>query len=349
MTQSDQRHADFARPGAPPGTILATHETPTAIHVFGYGPETVSEFDCRSFTEAKAHEEDYEVVWIDVTGLGDIELLKDFAEQFNIHSLNLEDVVNVHQRAKFESFDDYNYLVTRMVYYEESLESEQLSIFQSGKFIITFQERMGDCLEPLRARIRHARGNVRCRKSDYLLYALFDTVIDHYFPVTDRMGDQLDEQDKVLMSGGEFLPQRIREIRGDLLHIRRWLRPNREALNQIVRDDSPQITDETRIFMRDCYDHLMHLQETVESYREICSDLRDYHQTVVSNRINDVMKTLTIVSTIFIPLGFIAGLYGMNFEIMPELKWRYGYFATLGLMGTIAVSFFCWFKYRGWF
>lgn len=349
MTRPYQRFVRMTEPGAPPGTLAQTSEHPTAIHVFGYGPAKVREFDCETFAEAKTHEEDYDVIWIDVTGLGDIELLKDFASQFNIHSLNLEDVVNVHQRAKFEPFDDYNYLVTRMVSYDSTLESEQLSIFQCGKFIITFQERVGDCLEPLRERIRHARGNVRSRKSDYLLYAIFDTVIDYYFPVTDKFGEQLDEQDKALMTDGPFSPQRIREIRGNLMDIRRWLRPNREALNQIIRDDSPQITDETRIFFRDCFDHVLHLQETSESYREVCSDLRDYHMSVLSNKTNDVMKTLTIVSTIFIPLGFIAGLYGMNFELMPELKWRYGYFAVLGLMASIAAGFFFWFRRRGWF
>ena len=345
-------HQDFVRvtePGAPPGTLCQTGGYPTTIHVFGYGPHELEEFTCANFCEAKAHKETYDVVWIDVTGLGSIELLEDFAAQFNIHDLNLEDAVHVHHRPKFESFDNYNYLVTRMVSLDEKLASEQLSIFQCGKFIITFQERDGDCLNPLRGRIRQGRGNVRSRKSDYLLYAIFDTVIDYYFPVTDCLGEQLDQQDVALMTGGTFSPQQIRVIRSNLLDIRRWLRPNREALSQIIRDDSPQITDETRIFFRDCHDNVMHLQETVESCREICSDLRDYHMSLVSNKTNDVMKTLTIVSTIFIPLSFIAGLYGMNFEYMPELKWRYGYFGVVGVMLTITASFYFWFRRRGWF
>lgn len=332
-----------------PGTLASRSDHPTAIKVLGYSAGNFKEFACDSFAEAKKHENEFEVVWVDVTGLGDVELLQEFATEFKIHSLTLEDVVNVHQRAKFESFEHYDFMVTRMVSYEETLESLQISVFISGKYVISFQERVGDCLEPLRERIRKAKGNVRTRKTDYLAYAILDSVIDHYFPVADKFGEELDAQDAALMNGEGFSLQVIHRFRGSLLELRRWLRPNREMVNQIIRDDSSRISEETKIYFRDCYDHVIHLQETLESYREVCSDLRDYHLSLVSNKTNDVMKTLTIVSTIFIPLGFIAGLYGMNFEVMPELKWRYGYYATLGGMATIAISFFVWFRRRGWF
>jgi magnesium transporter len=223
-----------------------------------------------------------------------------------------------------------------------------LSIFQTGKFVFTFQEKKGDCLEPLRVRIREGKGVIRSKGKDYLVYALLDTVFDHYFPVVDWFGERLDEQDESLMNGEEFSLQDIHRIRSRLLDLRRWLRPNRELLNQLIRDESKHISDDTKVFLRDCYDHVIQLQESIESYREVCSDLRDYHLSAVGNRTNEVMKTLTIVSTIFIPLSFLAGLYGMNFETMPELRWKYGYFMLLGLMASIAIGFFVWFRRKGW-
>jgi magnesium transporter len=166
--------------------------------------------------------------------------------------------------------------------------------------------------------------------------------------VIDWFGDQLDDQDEALINGDTFSLQEIHRLRSRLLELRRWLRPNRELLNQLIRDESTHISTDTKVFLRDCYDHVIQLQESIESYREVCSDLRDYHLSAVGNRTNEVMKTLTIVSTIFIPLGFLAGLYGMNFETMPELKWKYGYFALLGVMASIAIGFFVWFRKRGW-
>ncbi|MCL4162136.1 UNVERIFIED_CONTAM: hypothetical protein GTU68_049431 [Idotea baltica] len=236
-----------------------------------------------------------------------------------------------------------------MVGNDKEIRTEQLSIFQAKNFIVTFQERPGDCLEPLRARIREGKGVIRDNQSDYLVYAILDSVFDHYFPVVDWLGDQLDAQDETLMSGERFYLRDIHRLRSYILELRRWLRPNRELLNQLIRDESPHIFKDTKVFLRDCYDHVIHLQESIESYREVCSDLRDFHMSAVSNKTNEVMKTLTIVSTIFIPLSFLAGLYGMNFEVMPELHWRYSYFVLLAVMASIVVGFFVWFRRRGWF
>jgi magnesium transporter len=348
MSNRKQRFQRKTQPGAPPGTVVSHHPHDTTIHVFGYSATKVKEFEVRSFAEAKKIADQFDVVWIDVVGLGNIGLLQEFAKLFKIHSLTLEDVVNVHQRAKSEVFQHYHYVVTRMVSKPEEFDSEQLSIFQSGKFVFTFQEKAGDCLEPLRERIREAKGVIRSKGGDYLVYAILDTVFDHYFPVVDWFGEQLDDQDEALMNGENFSLQQIHRLRSHLLELRRWLRPNRELLNQLIRDESSHISADTKVFLRDCYDHVIQLQESIESYREVCSDLRDYHLSAVGNRTNEVMKTLTIVSTIFIPLGFLAGLYGMNFETMPELKWKYGYFALLGVMASIVVGFVYLFRKRGW-
>jgi magnesium transporter len=348
MSKRRKRFQRKTNPGAPPGTVVAQNGSETKIRVLGYTASSVKELDVESFAAAKKNADEFDVVWIDVIGLGDVERLQEFGQLFTIHSLTLEDVVNVHQRAKSETFDNYHYIVTRMVSAPPQFETEQLSIFQTGKFVITFQERAGDCLEPLRMRIRESKGFIRRKTGDYLVYAILDSVFDHYFPVVDTIGDRLDDLDAALMDGAEFSLQDVHRLRSNLLELRRWLRPNRELLNQLIRDESAHISADTKVFLRDCYDHVIQLQESIESYREVCSDLRDFHLSAVGNRTNEVMKTLTIVSTIFIPLGFLAGLYGMNFETMPELKWKYGYFALLGVMASIAIGFFVWFRKRGW-
>jgi magnesium transporter len=348
MSKRKRRFQRKTKPGAPPGTVVTQNDHGTSIHVIGYSPSIVKELDCASFADFHDFAEHYDVVWVNVIGLGNVDLLQEFARLFRIHNLTLEDVVNVHQRAKSEVFDNYHYIVTRMVSNPGNFASEQLSIFQTGKFVFTFQEKKGDCLEPLRVRIREGKGVIRSKGKDYLVYALLDTVFDHYFPVVDWFGERLDEQDESLMNGEEFSLQDIHRIRSRLLELRRWLRPNRELLNQLIRDESAHISDDTKVFLRDCYDHVIQLQESIESYREVCSDLRDYHLSAVGNRTNEVMKTLTIVSTIFIPLSFLAGLYGMNFETMPELRWKHGYFMLLGLMASIAIGFFVWFRRKGW-
>ena len=338
-----------SKPGAVPGTVIESHAHDTKVHVIAFSSDELREFECGGFAEAMRLANNFSVVWIDLVGLANITLLKEFGKLFDIHNLTLEDVVNVHQRPKFETFNKYRYVVTRMVSQDPEIRTEQISIFQAKNFVITFQERPGDCLGPLRERIRRGKGIVRNQQTDYLVYAILDSVFDHYFPVVDWIGDQLDAQDETLMNGSQFYLRDIHRLRSSILELRRWLRPNRELLNQLIRDESNHISKDTKVHLRDCYDHVIQLQESIESYREVCSDLRDFHLSAVSNKTNEVMKTLTIVSTIFIPLSFLAGLYGMNFEVMPELHWRYSYFVLLAVMAAIVVGFFVWFRRRGWF
>ena len=246
-------------------------------------------------------------------------------------------------------------IVTRLVaLIAEHLESEQISIFLGKNFVVTFQQRSGDCFDPVRERIRTSRGRIREAGADYLAYALIDAVIDTYFPVVEQFADHLDDLDEeVATRQTPTVTDRIHGVRNDLLLLRRSVWPHRDALNELVRDQHPLITDETRVFLRDCYDHTVQLIDLLEVYREMCADLRDYYLSLVSNRMNDVMKVLTIIATIFIPLSFVAGLYGMNFNTalpgnMPELNWPYGYVGAISVMVVIALGMLIYFWRRGW-
>jgi magnesium transporter len=221
-------------------------------------------------------------------------------------------------------------------------------------FVLTFQQQSGDCFDPVRDRIRTRRGRIRNAGADYLVYALIDAVIDSYFPIVETFADHLEElEDQVATRQSPNVIDRIHEVRNDLLLLRRSVRPHRDALNELVRDEHPLICNETRVFLRDCYDHTIQLIDLLEVYREMCADLRDYYLSIVSNRMNEVMKVLTIIATIFIPLGFIAGLYGMNFNTslpgnMPELNVPYGYVGAIAMMSLVALGMLAFFWRSGW-
>jgi len=340
-----------SKPGLPPGTFATKKKAePTQVQLIAYGEHELTEKPLEDFGELSAICKQHSVVWINVDGLGNADILKTIADEFGLHPLAMEDVLNNHQRAKTEEYQDHVYTVVRMPCGPDTIETEQLSIFLVGSVLITFQERAGDCLEPVRNRIRKGKGQIRSKASDYLFYAIVDTVMDHYFPIVDSLTDRLDVIDENILNNiGTKTMGEIHDLRNELHIILRYLRPHREMINELRQSRTDLIRAETQTFLRDCYDHVIHLQEAIDAGRDFCNDLRDYHMNLVSNRTNDVMKTLTIIATIFIPLSFIAGLYGMNFEYIPELKVRYGYFAALGLMGTIAGGLLIWFWYRGWF
>lgn len=300
--------------------------------------------------------DEFSVTWINVDGLGDAETIRQIGELLGLHSLALEDVINVHQRAKVEAYHDHLFVVTRLVTLiaPDHLKSEQISLFLGKNYVLTFQQRSGDCFDPVRERIRAKRGRIREAGTDHLAYALIDSVIDSYFPVVDQFADHLDDlEDEAAVRQSPEVINRIHELRNDLFLLRRSVRPHRDSLNALVRDKHPLIGDETRVFLRDCYDHTVQLIDLLETYREMCGDLRDYCLSIVSNRMNEIMKVLTIIATIFIPLGFIASLYGMNFNTkltgnMPELNLPYGYLGALAVMTCIALGMLFYFWRRGW-
>jgi magnesium transporter len=322
------------------------------IHVVGYGPDEIEERNIVNMEELKSALGTLPVMWINVDGLADLDLIKALGELFGLHGLALEDVVNVHQRPKVEEYEDHAFIVTQIFQSGVASAGEQVSMFLGESFLLTFQERAGDCFDPVRERIRKHRGQIRERRADYLAYALLDAAIDSYFPVLEAYGERLDElETAVTTAAKEHHVAEIHALKRELLTLRRTIWPQREMVNALARDPTTYISEQTQVYLRDCYDHTIQLMDVVETYREIASGLIDVYLSSVSARMNEIMKVLTIIATIFIPLSFIASLYGMNFDReaspwnMPELGWYFGYPFVLSVM-LLTLLGLLWFFYR---
>jgi len=354
--RSESRFHRRTKPGASPGAFVVDPKAPHPhVSVFAYGPEEIVHEYHAVVSRLPALLEKFPVTWVNVDGLGDAETIKKLGEIFGLHRLALEDVVNVHQRPKAEAYDAHLFLVTRMIAEIEPLVTEQISIFLGKKFVVTFQERPGDCLEPVRERLRKVDGRIRKAGPDYLAYSILDTTLDAYFPVLEQYGVRLDSlEDEVALRPRGTTLARIHDVSADLRHLRRVTWPHRDTMSSLAREDNPFFASETRVYLRDCYDHTVQLLDLVETYRELCHDLRDYYMAMVSNRLNETMKVLTIIATLFIPLSFVAGVYGMNFDPdaspwnMPELRWFWGYPFAMGLMASMAAGMLYFFRRRGW-
>jgi magnesium transporter len=345
-------------PGAPPGTLIADPTAPQpVIRMITYGPQHFAEQVIQDPRRVRDLLNTDVVIWVDVEGLGDVETVKTLGEIFALHHLSLEDVVNVHQRAKVEDYEHYLFIVARMVTLREELETEQVSLFLGKNFVLTFQQgHPGDCLEIVREHLRKATGRIRFAGSDYLAYALLDAVVDGYFPILEEYGERLEAcEDEILAQPRTDTIVRIHQIKRHLRTLRRSVWPLRETLNTLLRDEAEEIAHETRLHLRDCYDHTVQLIDLIETYRELSADLTDVYLFSLGNRTNEIMRVLTIIATVFIPLTFIAGVYGMNFDPdtspwnMPELRWYWGYPASLTLMAIVALVQLVVFWRRGWF
>ena len=342
--------------GAVPGTLQIDPESPRpTVRVMAYGPESLEELEIEDLEALSGIIGTRPVTWVNVDGLGDEKILTRIGELFHLHPLALEDAVNVPQRPKVEQYGEHLFVVTRMASLGEHMETEQISLFLGKNFVLTFQERAGDCLDPVRDRVRKGMGRIRKAGADYLAYAVLDAVIDGYFPVLEQYGEHLQGlEDLVAARPDASTVARINDAKRDLLSLRRAIWPQREATNALLREELELFSDQTRLYLRDCYDHVIQIIDTVETYREIASGLLDAYQTNVSNRMNEVMKVLTIIATIFIPLGFLAGVWGMNFSTeksrwnMPLLNWEYGYRFALALMLVLALGMLVLFWRRGW-
>jgi magnesium transporter len=344
--------------GAKPGTVaIEPGAHATTVRVMVYDKDRLEEQTIDDpQQEIPQLLDDWPVVWVDVIGLGTESILRAIADVFRLHPLALEDVVHVHQRAKVDSYDEHLYCVLRIPDCGKDQLTEQFSLFLGRNYVLTFQERPGDDFNLVRAGLRQDRSMTRQSvKPDYLAYRLIDAAIDGYFPVLESLGnklDRLDEPDLAGAGGPAFID--LHNVRRELLMLRRAIWPLRDAISELRAEVTPFVTDTTRVYLRDCYDHAVQLIDLLESYRDIAGDVRDYYLSSISNRMNEIMKTLTVISTIFLPLSFIAGVYGMNFDTdaspwnMPELKWRYGYIFSLGIMAAVAVGMLYWFKRRGW-
>jgi len=344
-------------PGAPPGTLVADPAAPKpVISVIGYGSDGCCEQVFRDVADVQAYLARWPVTWINVDGLGDVQTIARLADMLGLHRLAVEDTVNTHQRAKVEHYPNHLFLVAHMATYNDHLETEQLSLYLGKSYVVTFQGgQPGDPFEPVRERIRHAVGGIRQAGADHLAYCLIDAVIDGYFPVLETTGERLEElEDEILDRPTGGTSSRVHEIKRNLMTLRRTIWPLREAMNSLLRDPSPLVTDETRLYLRDCYDHTVRVIDFIETYRELGSDLMDLYLSRVSQRMTEVMKVLTIIATIFIPLTFISSIYGMNFQTdrspwnMPELTWYFGYPLALGLMAVMALGMLYYFGRKGW-
>ena len=342
--------------GTSPGTLTvdAAAQAPV-ITAYGYNGTTLSETVVAEPTALDNLRKEWPLVWVNVDGLGDAKVLETVGKIFKLHPLSLEDIVNVHQRPKVEAYEGYQFVVLRMVTLGEDPPTDQMSLVLGENFVLTFQERSGDCFEPVRQRMRKNTPRLRACNADYLAYALIDALIDHYFPMLENCGERLDDlQDEVLLSPTPQTVHRINTFKRDLITLRRAIWPLRDELNTLGREGG-QMRPETQVYLRDCYDHTIVLIDMLETQREIAGSLMDIYLSSVSNRMNEVMKVLTIIATIFIPLTFIAGVYGMNFNTatspwnMPELNWYWGYPLCWGSMIITALILLTIFWRRGWF
>jgi magnesium transporter len=337
--------------GASPGTLCIDPQAqPPQLHAFAYGAAGVVERRPTTAADAATLRAPGRILWLDVAGLGDEALLRELGERFGLHRLALEDITNSQQRAKAEDYPGHAFLVLRMVNPGPELDTEQWSLCLGDDFVLTFQERAGDCFGLVRQRLQDAGGRMRTLGPDYLAYALLDAVVDAFFPVLEATGDRLEHiEERILQAKApQELIGELHAVRRDLLTLRRALWPLREVTAGLVRGDAPRFQTETRVYLRDVHDHVVQLLDLLENYRELGTSLMEVNLATASQRLNEVMKVLTVIATIFIPLTFIAGVYGMNFKHMPEYEWAFGYPLCLLAMAAIAGGMLWWFRRRGW-
>jgi magnesium transporter len=343
----------------PPGTLVYTGDVPVGvtpgIKVFVYDEEHMLEQDVATIADALALRRKGAVAWINVNGLWDTRIIEDVGRELDVHALVLEDILHVSQRPKCEDYGDYLFFVAQMLALEAgesgvpTLSSEQVSFILAPDLLITFQEREGDVFETVRNRIRHGKGHVRRMKPDYLLYVLLDAIVDTYFMILERIGEESENLEEALVeSAPENTVHGIHRMKRMMVALRRSIWPLREAISCLDRGEAKMVSKRSRVYFRDLYDHTIQVMDIVESLRDIVSGMLDIYLSAMSNRMNNVMKVLTIIATIFIPLTFIAGVYGMNFEYMPELHYRWAYPATLGLMLAVSLVMLAFFRRKRW-
>ena len=336
--------------GVSPGTFAPVSEAAAVdvrMELWDYDRERFEEKELKRIEEAFPFKEKPTVTWLIIEGLHNLNVLQKLGEAFNIHPLVLEDIQNTSQRPKLEDYGHYIYIVMKMLRYDSAsrtIHSEQVSIIQGTNYVILLKEKTGDVFKVIRERIRTAQSRLRQNDTDYLAYRLIDTIVDNYFVVLEQMGEDIEAlEDELMESPDDSIGREIYRLKRELLYIRKSIWPVREVVSSMLRDEIDLISDNTRTFMRDVYDHTIYVIDTVENFRDMVSGLLDIYMSTMSNRMNEVMKVLTIIATIFIPLTFIAGIYGMNFESMPELAWPYGYtmvWIVMALTGLVMVLFF---------
>lgn len=359
---SKKTNGSVKKPGAAPGTVehVGTKRVEKiTITVHDYDQDHVNTIPIESIEDCKPYLKNPSKTWIKVEGLHDVEKLKSIWSYFDLHPLIQEDIVNTNQRPKVEQHENCIFFVMRMLYYtpdQQSIDNEQISIILGKNFVLSFQETDRPLFNPVVDRLNTSKSRIRNMDVDYLAYALMDTVTDHYFSLLDTQVDQMEQIDEELLDDpDESTFQKIHSLRKEIVFTRKSIWPTRDMLNSVIRDESEFIEESTKIYIRDVYDHMVQIIDNVENYRDMILGMHDMYMSHVSNKMNEVMKVLTIIATIFIPLTFIAGLYGMNFNPeaspynMPELNWYWGYPAFWVVMIIVATIMITYFKKKDWF
>lgn len=341
--------------GQVPGSIIYTGERSTeklTIETFDYSKDTCFEKDLHTVEESFGFKDTNSVTWINLNGLNHVNEIEKLGHHFELHPLVLEDIVNIAQRPKIDEHDGYIFVVLKMLYYnaEQHIVSEQVSFVLGKNYVLSFQEADGDVFDSVRERIRQSKGRVRSMQADYLLYTLIDAIVDHYFSVIEVLGDKIEDFETAIFAGEieDDASRSIQDLKREILRVRRAIFPLREVINKIEKNENPLIQKKTITYFRDIYDHLIQVTENIDIYREMIWSLMDMYMTTISNKMNEVMKVLTIMASIFIPLTFIAGVYGMNFNYMPELQFKYGYFIIWAIMIVTFLGMIYYFKRKKW-
>lgn len=341
--------------GLPPGTLIHVGERKTEevkITIMDYDDTQLQEKEAKTFDECFPYKGRPTVTWINVDGIHQVETLEKLGECFEVHPLTLEDVLNTDQRPKMEDFGDYMYIVLKMFSYNDrnnEILIEQISFILGSNFVLSFQENVGDVFDPIRERIRNGKGRIRKMGADYLLYSLLDAIVDNYFIILEKIGEQIEFiEERLITNPASETLNIIHKLKRDMLFLRKSVWPLREVISGMERGEFSLIKGTTKIYVRDIYDHNIQIIDTIETLREMLSGMLDIYLTSISNRLNAVMKVLTIIATIFMPLTFLAGIYGMNFKYMPELEWKWGYFLILFVMFGIGISMLFYFKKKKW-
>jgi len=339
--------------GLPPGTLIHIGERKTEktrITIIDYDETQFEEKQAKSIEECFPFKDKPTVTWINIDGIHQVEIIEKLGSHFGLHPLLLEDILNTEQRPKMEDFGDYIFVVLKMLYHDEAeIEAEQVSLILGSNFVISLQEREGDVFDPIRERIRKGKGRIRKAGADYLAYALLDAIVDNCFLILETLGERIEDTEQQLAANPipETL-QLIRKLKKGMIFLRKAIWPLREVVSGLERCESVLIHESTGAYLRDVYDHTIQVIDTVESFRDMVSGMLDIYLSSISNKMNEVMKVLTIFAAIFIPLTFVAGIYGMNFQFMPELGWQWGYPMILIVMASIAAGMLNYFRRKRW-
>ena len=341
--------------GLPPGSLVHIGEKrieKAKITVIDYDETQFQEKEVGKVEECFPFRDSPTITWINVDGIHEVDVIEKMGRHFNVHPLILEDILHTNQRPKMEDMGDHIFVVLKMLYYDEKdneIKAEQVSLILGSNFVISFQESEGDVFNVIRERIRNGKGRIRKMGVDYLAYTLMDAIVDGYFIILEKLGEDIEDiEEELVKNPTTGTLQVIHTLKREMIFLRKSVWPLREVVSGLGRGESSLIMESTGLYLRDVYDHTIQVIDTIETFRDMVSGMLDIYLSSTSNRMNEVMKVLTIIATIFIPLTFIAGIYGMNFKYMPELGWHWGYFGVLIIMGVIVAFMFLYFRRKRW-